>query len=164
MELKYLNRDNRAMTSPHNGALSVGPVSEAGKAIVSQNAVIYGLYSTKIILKDEDANLYYALQQNAIEAYQPENDVELGIALDIVDCEWRLARIKRLESAVLDSYRLDPAKKDRGIEYAAKIYSRTMLSKFSEYETRMRNSTMRLRKHLLSLQEYRRKRDASIIE
>ncbi len=83
-----------------NAQLSSGPVTEAGRAVSSQNAIKHGLTSKTILLPGEDPAAFRALSDMWSHLFGPKTDFERSLIDSIVSSDWRLARIKRLEAAI----------------------------------------------------------------
>jgi hypothetical protein len=83
-----------------NAALSTGPVTEAGKAKSSHNAVKTGLTGRTILLPDDDREIYLKHVARFFTKYQPVTDDEKALTQSVADTEWRLVRIPALESGI----------------------------------------------------------------
>ena len=82
-----------------NGKKSKGPTSDAGKAISSQNAVIHGALSDRLLLPNEDIDAIAALEQSIYEVYQPRDAVEHALLERIILGYIRQQRLERAENA-----------------------------------------------------------------
>ncbi|MFZ1425831.1 MAG: hypothetical protein WAS21_03565, partial [Geminicoccaceae bacterium] len=88
--------------SRHNGARSVGPVTEAGKARSALNSVRHGLSGrTFFLLPDEDPEEFQAHEATWLAAWRPCDFAERDAALIAVRALWREIRADRLEADVL---------------------------------------------------------------
>jgi hypothetical protein len=93
----------RAEASRRNGAKSRGPKTPEGKARASQNALKHGFRAQKhIVLPDEDAAEFAALEAALIEELAPEGALQSVLAQRIVAAAWRLARADRLEADLFE--------------------------------------------------------------
>ncbi len=92
-----------------NSQLSTGPVSEAGKAKSSLNAVKSGLTGQTVLLPGDDAILYEAHVAQFVEHYAPVGDDERRLVQSLADTEWRLLRIPSLEMGIYAVGRLELA-------------------------------------------------------
>ena len=54
------------------------------------------------VLPYEDANSYAELRESFIETYKPANAVEASLVETVANSYWRLLRVRRVETAVLD--------------------------------------------------------------
>jgi hypothetical protein len=97
----------RAAASRRNGAKSRGPRTSEGKARSSQNALRHGLCAQKhLLLDDEDAQAFAALEAAVLEELAPEGVVQRLLAGRIVRAAWRLERAERIETELF-AYRRD---------------------------------------------------------
>lgn len=95
-----------------NAKRSTGPTSEAGKKVVSQNAVRHGLRSrTCVLLKAESARRFDALLSSLIEEFQPATPNEHLLVETMAAARWRQMRTWTLQTAAfeLETARQDPA-------------------------------------------------------
>jgi hypothetical protein len=101
----------RAEASRRNGAKSRGPRTEAGKARSAQNALKHGMRAQKhIVLPDEDAAEFAALEAAMIEELAPAGALQTVLARRVAVAAWRLARADRVEADLFAerSYGADP--------------------------------------------------------
>jgi hypothetical protein len=84
-----------------NAAHSTGPSSPAGKAASSQNATSHGLTGHFAVLPHEDLAAFYQIQAGYLRTFQPTNDHEYFLVETMVESRWKLARLKRMESALV---------------------------------------------------------------
>jgi hypothetical protein len=97
----------RAAASRRNGAKSRGPKTSEGKARSAQNALRHGLCAQKhLLLDDEDAQAFAALEAAVHEELAPEGVVQRLLAGRIVRAAWRLERAERIETELF-AYRRD---------------------------------------------------------
>lgn len=121
-----------------NAQLSTGPVTAEGRAQSSKNALKHGLTSKTVVLPYEDSTRYQQNLDSYMAAWQPATDEELQLVQSLVDCDWRLSRIGRLETAILLKGHLEFASKyeDRdSVERAHLIEAEAYL----KYEKQLRN-------------------------
>jgi len=83
-----------------NSQKSTGPITEAGKAKSSLNAVKTGLTGRTVLLPSEDAAAYQAHLDRAFTQLAPANDDERALVQAIADTDWRLLRIPSLELGI----------------------------------------------------------------
>ena len=67
---------SQASANQSNAQKSTGPVTEEGKAIVSNNAIKHGLFSKRLILSDEDPVEYQTLFQQLQSELAPTGVLE----------------------------------------------------------------------------------------
>ena len=90
-----------------NAQLSTGPVSEAGKAKSSLNAVKTGLTGRTVLLPSDDVEAYHAHVARFAERWAPADDAERDLVQSLADTEWRLLRIPTLEFGIYALGRLE---------------------------------------------------------
>ena len=83
-----------------NAQLSTGPITEAGKAKSSHNAVKTGLTGRTILLPTDDREVYLQHVARFFTKYQPVTEDEKALTQSVADTEWRLVRIPSLESGI----------------------------------------------------------------
>lgn len=83
--------------------LKRGPNTPEGKAKVSQNALKLGLFSTRVLLRDEDPAALEALSASIHAALEPDGDYEQLLVDRIVAGWWRWAHILQVASAQADT-------------------------------------------------------------
>ena len=84
-----------------NGALSHGPVTEPGKRRSSLNALRHGLTGQVVVLPSEDMNKYLAFSESYVASLNVKGPVESNLAQTVADQQWRLNRIRAIETAML---------------------------------------------------------------
>jgi hypothetical protein len=91
----------RAEASRRNGAKSRGPKTPEGKGRSAQNALKHGLRAQKhVVLPDEDAAAFKALEAALIEELAPEGALQTVLAQRVVAATWRLERAERIEAEI----------------------------------------------------------------
>lgn len=96
------SRMTRSEAARLNGAKSQGPKTPEGLAIASMNAVSHGITARTLILQNEDPKKFDEMRKAYFDHLQPSNPVEIDLVSDIVAARWRLTRIWRYETAILD--------------------------------------------------------------
>ena len=85
-----------------NGARSIGPVTDAGKARAALNGVRHGLTSrTFFLLADEDPEEFRQHEALWLAAWRPRDLHEQEAAMAAIRTMWREIRADRLEAQVL---------------------------------------------------------------
>jgi hypothetical protein len=96
----------RAEASRKNGARSRGPKTPEGKARSAQNALRHGLCALRyVVLPDESAAEFQALQEALIDELAPEGALQLVLARRVAVAAWRLARADRMEVELFEERR-----------------------------------------------------------
>ncbi|MBI5280169.1 MAG: hypothetical protein HY858_00700 [Candidatus Solibacter usitatus] len=104
-------RLTKAQQSRINGAKSKGPITAAGKARSSMNALKHSLYSASPIrLTDDDRDTFVAHHQAFIQQFQPATPVEAQIVANIADAFWCLSRYAEVP-AQLESLEIERARR-----------------------------------------------------
>ena len=90
-----------------NARKSRGPVTAAGKARSSANAVTHGLASTgratqSVCLVDEDRGEFMRLYESFVREFAPVSSLEHQTVHQMAEIQWRLARSVVYETALLD--------------------------------------------------------------
>src|SRR5205807_1250032 len=87
-----------------NSQQSTGPVTEAGKAKMRNNALRHGLTSKHVLIAGEDPEEYGSLSEDLLSAWKPANTQEELLITQIVDAAWRLMRARRKETRTYENY------------------------------------------------------------
>jgi hypothetical protein len=88
--------------SRKNGAMSTGPVTVAGKVIVSTNAVNHGLATRAALLPSERAEDYQANLTGWLATLRPRTPGEGQVAARVADTGFRLDRLARVEERMVN--------------------------------------------------------------
>jgi hypothetical protein len=97
-----MTSQKKIQANQRNAMKSTGPKTPQGKARVSENAVVHGLTSQKVLLRGEDAAEHERLREEAVAYYQPKGAMEERAVDRIVAYEWRIDRVDRIEGAVFN--------------------------------------------------------------
>ncbi|HEY7393072.1 MAG TPA: hypothetical protein VH640_31420 [Bryobacteraceae bacterium] len=134
-----------------NAHLSHGPVTPEGKARSSTNAYRHGLTGRKMVIPDEEIELYTKHVQSFLDCYQPQTAEERAHVQLIADYHWRLDRAMSIEDN-LKMY-LDTGMLERG-----------SLTNIALYLTRIKNMLDRSVKQLKELQATRKAEEQCRLE
>ena len=86
-----------------NGAKSKGPITPEGKARSSKNNLSHGRYANHaIVLSNEDKAAFEDLAEAYIRRIGPVDCVEIRYARELASIDWRLDRIRALETRMFD--------------------------------------------------------------
>lgn len=92
----------QAQASRHNGALSRGRTTPAGKARAALNGTRHGLCSQHFfLLPDEDPRAFALFVADQLALLRPRDAVEHQAAERATHARWRLMRADRLEAEIL---------------------------------------------------------------
>lgn len=97
----------RTIANRKNAQRSTGPRTTSGKAVVAANAIKHGLLSAEILLPEDDQTALAALAENFLTEFKPEGSLEHLLVDRMVSLVWRLARLGRVESELLQNGRGD---------------------------------------------------------
>ena len=83
-----------------NAQFSTAPKTVDGKARVSRNAAIFGIYSTGDVVRPEEEPTYHLFCAGFEQDLAPEGAMETTLAAEIIHAAWRLRRCAEADSAV----------------------------------------------------------------
>ncbi len=83
-----------------NAQASTGPKTVDGKARVSHNAAIFGIYSAGDVVRPEEQHIYSLFCDGFQQDLAPEGAMESTLAAEIIHAAWRLRRCSEAESAI----------------------------------------------------------------
>lgn len=87
-----------------NSRRSTGPKTDAGKAVVSQNAVRHGLLSSAVYVDEGEAPDLASLREDFLAHFQPAGPLE-GLLVDRITANaWRLRKALEVESWYQDHH------------------------------------------------------------
>ena len=90
-----------------NAQHSTGPITDAGKAASSQNALKHGLTAKTVLLSGEDEAAYLKMCEGMFQSFAPAAAPEKELVQLLCDTQWRLQRCGRIEAAILSADVLD---------------------------------------------------------
>ncbi|MGD9508272.1 MAG: hypothetical protein AB7I59_11325 [Geminicoccaceae bacterium] len=139
-----------------NGALSAGPVTDAGKACSALNAVRHGLSGRAFfLLPDEDPAEFAAHEAELLTVYRPRDHAEREAVLALVRALWREIRGDRLEAQVLGELFAAAKIADQAAREAARAAAFRQLSTVLRYQGRIGRELATLRAALDALRQRR---------
>ena len=97
-----MSKLTKSESSRLNGAKSRGPVTPEGRAISSLNAASHGLTAKTLILRNENEAHFLEIMNAYFDYFQPSNQIEVDLISEMVAARWRLRRVWRYETAILD--------------------------------------------------------------
>jgi hypothetical protein len=86
----------------HDATLSTGPKTPEGKAAAARNATKHGLSGAFTVLPHEDQDEFDILLACLRDEFKPANQHESFLVEQMAQSRWRLARARRLETAIFD--------------------------------------------------------------
>ena len=84
-----------------NAQASSGPMTDEGKAKVSQNAVKFGFNGRHIILPGEDPTAFETLAQSLAAEHKAQTPTERVFTVNMAKALWKQERIERREAEIL---------------------------------------------------------------
>jgi hypothetical protein len=94
--------EKQRAASRANGSLSHGPVTSAGKAASSRNALRHGLTSKTLTLANENPEMLTSLLNDLTEEFQPESHAQCLLVVDMAQAKWLQYRIWLSEASHLN--------------------------------------------------------------
>jgi hypothetical protein len=86
-----------------NAKKSTGPKTIEGKKAVAKNALKHGLFTNEAVIAGESLEDYNTLRRKTLEELSPVGNMETILAERIVSLTWRLKRVERFQSLVIDA-------------------------------------------------------------
>ena len=170
--------EKKRLANQRNAQKSTGPKTPEGKARSKLNALLHGFFCQEVIILKEDQPLYKALRREMIHDLKPQKLIELGMVDKIVECYWKMRRLRVSEAQESES-ELRAKLKEDGDTYEAEMkrnhypdycvptaMGRMMdrefsgLEHYSRMEQRLQNMVHRCLKELRMLREEQAKLDA----
>lgn len=150
------------LANRQNALRSTGPRTEAGKSTVSRNAVSHGLASANVVLASEDPAQFEALLCGLDGEFAPTTHHEFLLVQQMAQARWRLARIRRIETAAFNNLLGDaePADADACLAVALMQSGTGFLAKLERYAASAERSYFKAHKELVAAIEARQKNDA----
>ena len=90
--------EKQSAASRANAQHSTGPRTAEGKAASRFNALKHGIFAESQIIFDESAEALADLDAEYRERYDPADAAERCLVDVLIDCEWRLRRLRRVET------------------------------------------------------------------
>ncbi len=153
-----------------NAQHSTGPSTPEGKATSSQNALKHGLTGKTVLLPNEDPAEYQQLLDDYHQIHKPVGTEEQRLVQCIVDCNWRLTRIQRLETSILYKAQVEIAEKHQDrpeterrhfVHAEAYLAYEKQLRNLNIQEARLRRTMEKSAAELKQLQSKRKNAEAN---
>ena len=106
-----------------NATHSTGPKTPEGKAAAARNATKHGLSGAFTVLPHEDQDEFDILLACLRDEFHPANQHETFLVEQMAQSRWRLARARRLETAMFDQMLQGYIPADDDQRIAAKLMS-----------------------------------------
>ena len=137
---------------------SGGPKTEAGKRRASMNAVKHGMYSAAVVLPGESHQEYDALLQCYLDRFQPAAPDQHYLVHTLVNAEWRINRLMRIQTARL-AERIE-RQPDEGRDptmqaYSFEVHHTQIFVTAEKHEARLHRDYDRALRRLLDIEKRR---------
>ena len=99
MTQENISRD-KIQANQQNAQHSTGPRTDQGKQRSSQNAIKHGLLAKQAVLPGENLHEYDGHLTSLERDLQPANFLEFSLVRQMLDAEWRLRRLTRIETSI----------------------------------------------------------------
>lgn len=152
-----MTQDARLKANRANALRSTGPNSAAGKAMASRNATRHGLLSRQVVLSDEDRGEFAAFARAMRRALAPVGTLERTLSDRAIAASWRLRRLERIETLILESGRKDWRGDEVGLAsgFIGLCVNGDAFTKLSRYEAGIERAFFRSLHELQRLQAAR---------
>lgn len=152
-----MTQNARLQANRTNALRSTGPRSAEGRATASKNATKHGLLSREVVLSDEDRSEFDAFARAMRRALAPVGVVEHSLADRAIAAAWRLRRLERVETLLLEGGRKNWRGDEVGLSsgFVGLCVNGDVFSKLSRYEAAIERSFFRTLHELQRLQAAR---------
>jgi len=140
-----------------------GPKTPEGKGRVSQNALKYGLFSSQVLLQNEDPVEFAAVRDKVFAELAPKGFLEEMDADEVVVGLWRLRRALQIETANMDKIYAEVlatgenlSADDRRRRALVAIVSNRYVDNIHGYATKIRHEIQKAEQRLIYQQLSRR--------
>ncbi|QOV89425.1 hypothetical protein [Humisphaera borealis] len=153
-------RRSRAEQARINGARSRGPVTSAGKAVSSQNALKHGLCARGVLIPGEDPAIYQAFVDDFIEELNAVGSLQVTLAERAAELAWKLKRVPVLETSIFAGRREGRKLDDLALGGLGDLIQEmlsdddTMLVRLQRYELRLERSMRGCLRELREVQRH----------
>ncbi|QOV89720.1 hypothetical protein [Humisphaera borealis] len=153
-------RRSRAEQARINGARSRGPVTPAGKAASSQNALKHGLCARGVLIPGEDPAIYQAFVDDFIVELNAVGSLQVTLAERAAELAWKLKRVPVLESSIFAGRRETRKLDDLALGGLGDLVQEmlsdddTMLVRLQRYELRLERSMRGCLRELREVQRH----------
>ncbi|MGA2184532.1 MAG: hypothetical protein ABSH47_16030, partial [Bryobacteraceae bacterium] len=115
-----MSTESQILANRRNSLASTGPRTTEGKSRSSGNATKHGLSAGFRVLTNENQEEFDELIAEYHRTFAPTNTHEQFLIEEIAQSRWRLARVRRLEAAVIEQIvgLADPANADSALAAA----------------------------------------------
>ena len=112
-----------------NAKRSTGPRTQVGKSRSSRNSIRHGLLAQDVILENENEHLFVERRDAIVADLSPVGELEQVLVERIVVCEWRLQRLRHIETSVFQYEVFDHA-----VHQAKDLAQKWTVSNYSDDE------------------------------
>jgi hypothetical protein len=93
---------SQILANQANAQLSTGPKSDEGKSAVRLNALKHGMTSSMVVLPNEDPAEWESFRKLTLASLRPHGEEEQILAVTIAEHRWRIRRLSRIETSLLE--------------------------------------------------------------
>ncbi len=93
---------DRATQSQINGAKSSGPTTDEGRRKCANSSMKHGMYSSRVVLDNEDPAIYHALREAFLQIWNPTDAFEYECVIAMVNARWKFRRLEAAETAEMN--------------------------------------------------------------
>jgi hypothetical protein len=98
--------DRKKAANRDNARKSTGPRTEAGKARSSRNALRHGFYAESVAIGDQEKQEFESFSDTLIRDLNPRDMTEFTQIERIAALQWRIGRIQKAQTALLETEQL----------------------------------------------------------
>jgi len=146
-----MTSEKSILANQKNAKKSTGPKTEAGKKIVSSNALSHGLTSQSLMHPGvENIEEFQKYTKKIYDCFSPKDDLEVFFVNRAISCMWRLKRVVNIEEAIFS----EEIKSDEGnvIEQIFN-YLKDKMMLINKYEKSLESSLFKTLREIKKLQE-----------
>jgi len=165
-----MSSNEKVTANRKNAALSTGPKTAKGKAVVAANALVHGLTAKTALLPGESLAAFNELKVGFLSALAPATAIEAYLCEMLVTTAWRLQRVPAIETDLVYKAHISdrtslqmPYERDEALEalaqeatgYFADRYEGARMERVQRYETSLQRSFYRVLAELRKEQDRR---------
>ena len=150
-----MSTESQILANRRNALASTGPRTAQGKSISSGNATKHGLSAAFRVLTNENQEEFDELIAEYHRTFAPTHTHEQFLVEEMAQSRWRLARVRRLEAAVIEQIvgLADPANADSALAAALINNATGPLITLQRYAAAIERSGYRALQQLLALRK-----------
>ena len=156
-----MTSERKIEANRQNAQLSTGPRTDEGKAVVARNALRHGLTAAKELCLDRERKAdLLALREKMHDEMRPATELESLLVDRIVTSLWRLRRVLRIETDILEGELFKPpygrpGRRNLGEAFAAAERGSEDMTRLTRYEAAIERGLFKAMDELRKLQATR---------